>query len=127
MERLRSCKYCGRIHPASYDCGKRPKRIYNRGVAEQGRYTGAWANKAKEIKERSNYLCAYCLMHGMITYDGLEVHHIVKLACRPDLLLDDSNLVCLCTRHHKQADRGKISAKELYELVKKRDGIPLGV
>lgn len=127
MARLHACKYCGRVHATTYDCGRRPKRTYQRDETERGRYTAEWTRKAEDIKERSHYLCAACLAQDVLTYEGLEVHHIVKLKERPDLLLEDSNLVCLCTRHHKQADRGEIDAKALYELVRQRDSIPPGV
>lgn len=100
MSRLKSCKYCVCIHPAGDVCDKRPKRVYKRSEAEHGRYTGT------------------------LTYEGLEVHHIIKLRDRPELLLEDSNLVCLCVRHHKEADRGEIDAKALYALVRQRDEIP---
>ena len=124
---LKSCKYCGRIHDSRYDCGKRPRKQYRRKASEAGRYTYAWQLKSREIKERSHYLCAYCLAHGELTYDDLEVHHIVKLTDRPDLLLEDGNLICLCARHHERAESGEIPKKELYELVKTRDDPPGGV
>lgn len=124
MSRLKSCKYCGCIHPAGHVCDKRPKRVYKRSEAEHGRYTGDWTHKVEEIKSRSHYLCAYCRSQGILTYEGLEVHHIIKLRDRPELLLEDSNLVCLCVRHHKEADRGEIDAKVLYALVRQRDNIP---
>lgn len=118
---LKSCKYCGRIHDSRYDCGKRPHKKYRRRESEAGRYTYAWQLKSREIKERSHYLCAYCQLLGVLTYKELEVHHIEKLNDRPDLLLEDSNLICLCVRHHKQADHGEIEKADLYRLVKLRD------
>ena len=51
----------------------------------------------------------------------------MKLTDRPDLLLEDGNLICLCVRHHERAESGEISRKELYELVKTRDDPPGGV
>lgn len=118
---LTSCRYCGRIHDSQYDCGKKPRRRYERKESESGRYTYKWQLKSREIKERSHYLCAYCRAHNELTYRELEVHHIIKLNERPDLLLEDSNLICLCVKHHKQADRGELQPKDLYPLVKLRD------
>lgn len=120
---LRSCKYCGRIHDSRYDCGRKPKKIYRRSAEVSGRYTHAWDVKSREIKSRSNYLCSVCLDEGALTYEGLETHHIVKLIDRPDLLLDDSNLICLCRKHHELAEKGAISAEKLREIVRKRDGL----
>ena len=95
-----------------------------RKEVEKGRYTSAWHQKSEEIKERSNYLCAVCLDNRILTYDGLEVHHIVKIADRPELLLEDSNLICLCVQHHKRADRGCISPDYLMRLARLRDTPP---
>ncbi|MBO7275259.1 MAG: HNH endonuclease, partial [Clostridia bacterium] len=125
---LRSCHWCGKIHDSKLNCGKRPQRQYRRSQEESGRYTAAWNRKSDEIKERSHYLCSVCLADGVLTYDELETHHIVKLRDRPDLLLEDSNLICLCVKHHKMAERGKISADRLRGLAAKRDqGSPLSL
>jgi hypothetical protein len=59
---------------------------------------------------------------GIATYTGLEVHHIEKLRENVDGLLDDDNLICLCGKHHKQADKGLIDKEYLKELVKLRRG-----
>lgn len=121
MAGLKSCAWCGRIHPRDYNCGKRPARKSVRYESEAGRYTKAWEHKSKEIKERSKYLCAYCFAQGVYTYEDLETHHILKLRNRPDLLLEDTNLICLCRRHHKMADLGEIPADDLRALVRQRD------
>ena len=65
-----------------------------------------------------------CLARGELTFDDLEVHHIVKLTDSPNLLLEDGNLIGLCVRHHERAESGEIPKKELYELVKMRDVPP---
>lgn len=120
----KSCQYCGRVHDKKYDCGKKPKKDYSRYQrtdSEAGRYSHAFRVKSEQIKKRSHYLCSYCLANNMLTYDGLETHHITKLRDRPELLLDDSNLICLCKRHHKLADDGKIDAELLRELARQRD------
>ena len=125
---LKSCQYCGRIHQKNYDCGKKPVRSKRtRDEREAGRYSYAFTIKSREIKERSNHLCAVCLKEGRLTYDGLETHHITKLTEAPDLLLEDSNLICLCQRHHEMADAGKISQAQLRRLAEERDeGYPRG-
>ena len=86
------------------------------------RRRSSWTNKSRDIRERSLYLCAVCQDQGIARADdNIEVHHITKLKDDPSGLLDDDNLVCLCTYHHKQADRGELSVDYLRELAKKRD------
>lgn len=125
---LKSCQYCGRIHPRDFNCGKKPVRSSRtRDERESGRYSRAFSKKSREVKERSNYLCAVCLKEGRLSYDGLETHHIRKLTEAPELLLEDSNLICLCRRHHEMADAGLIDADELRGLAAERDeGSPGG-
>lgn len=117
---LRSCTKCGRIHDINFKCnggGRLPQ------TAEQAlRRRTSWTNKSLEIRERSKYLCAVCLDKGEARADDdIEVHHIRKLRDYPEGLLEDDNLVCLCTLHHKQADNGILSAEYLRELAQKRD------
>ena len=86
------------------------------------RRRSSWTNKSKEIRERSLYICAVCQDQGIARADDdVEVHHIKKLRDNPDGLLDDDNLVCLCTYHHKQADKGILSEDYLRQLAQKRD------
>ena len=117
---LRSCTKCGRIHDINFKCnggGRLPQ------TAEQAlRRRTSWTNKSKEIRERSKYLCAVCLDKGEARADDdIEVHHIRKLRDYPDGLLEDDNLICLCTYHHKQADRGELSSEYLRQLAQRRD------
>lgn len=117
---LRSCTKCGRIHDINFKCnggGRLPQ------TAEQAlRRRTSWTNKSLEIRERSKYLCAVCLDKGEARADDdIEVHHIRKLRDYPEGLLEDDNLVCLCTFHHKQADNNILSAEYLRELAQRRD------
>lgn len=113
----KSCSKCGRIHPYNYNCGKRE---YKETEERKLRATSRWKKKAKQIKEDSQGLCEVCKKEGRYTYEGLEVHHITKLRDDPDLLLDDTNLITLCSYHHKLADAGEIKEEYLRELVKER-------
>ncbi len=119
---LRSCPYCGRIHSRDYDCGKKPKTKYQRRQEETGRYTYAFRKKSEEIKERSHFLCAVCFSEGRLNNQDLSTHHIMKLTERPDLLLDDNNLICLCRTHHDMADAGELGPEMLHKLIRQRDG-----
>lgn len=119
MARLKACSVCGKIHSADIKC----KRPIDRADAQAHllRQTNKWHRKSLEIRERSHWLCAVCLDQGIINHESLEVHHIEKLRDNPDALLDDENLICLCTTHHKQADDGLIDADYLRELANIRD------
>lgn len=116
---LRSCSKCGRIHDTSYNCksGRLPQ------TTEQAlRNRNKWHTKSREIRERSFYLCAVCQDQGILrAEDNVEVHHIIKLRDDPSGLLDDDNLICLCTYHHKQADKGELSVDYLRQLAQRRD------
>ena len=116
----KTCSQCGRIHPYGYKC-KTIKRDYRGGAERQARSTYAWTIKSKEIRDKAQHLCEVCRDKGVYTYNGLEVHHIEKIADNPDGLLDEKNLVCLCQRHHKDADDGKINKDYLRNLALMRE------
>lgn len=120
MATYKACSKCGKIHPYNYKCSVGVD--YNRSkVAEDKlRSKYAWTKKSKQIRDDAGNLCEVCKANGIATYDGLEVHHIEKLRENVDGLLDDDNLISLCTTHHKQADNGEIDPAYLRELVKKR-------
>ena len=118
---LRSCCKCGKIHEDSITCksGRLPATNEQRL-----RNLNSWHIKRQQIKERSLYLCSVCKDKQEISFDdNLEVHHIIKLRDYPDGLLEDDNLICLCVKHHKQADQGLLTPAYLKELAIKRDSI----
>lgn len=101
-------------------------RVYksNQGGQERElRSSYAWTKKSQEIRERANYLCEVCRDQGVYTYKELEVHHIVKLRDDKELLLDNNNLVCLCVKHHKEADDGILNADYLKDLAIRRENL----
>lgn len=114
-----SCSVCGKLHPQGYKC-YRPRQ-YKDTEEHNLRNTFDWHEKSRAIREKANGLCEVCRDKGVLTYDGLEVHHIDKLSANKDGLLDDYNLVCLCTKHHKEADRGEISKDYLRDLAERRE------
>ena len=120
---LKSCRYCGRIHPAGYVCPRRPQRRKRGGrEAERIRSTYQWQRKREEVKERDRHLCVYCLAHGRLNYERLEAHHIIPLEERPDLAYEDDNLITLCGKDHESAEAGEIPREELQELVRHPPG-----
>lgn len=119
---FKACSKCGKIHPYNYNCSVGVDSNRSKVPEDKLRSRYAWTKKSKQIREDAGNLCEVCKEQGIATYDGLEVHHIEKLRDNVDGLLDDDNLICLCTRHHKEADNGEIDKEYLRELVKKRKG-----
>ena len=115
---LKACSKCGKVHAYNVNC---TKRIYKAADERHLRSKYAWTMKSKEIREKANYLCEVCRDNEVITYDGVEVHHITKLSEDESLLLDNYNLICLCQEHHKAADAGQIDRDYLRELAKARE------
>ena len=115
----KSCSRCGKVHDYNYKCNK--GKIYKHNDIDKLRSTTKWTIKSIEIRERSKYLCAVCLDEGIYNYEDIEIHHIEKLQDNPDRLLDNFNLICLCKKHHKLADKGKIDIDYLYKLALERE------
>ena len=113
----KACSVCGKIHPYNAPC-KKPV-IYGRDETRKLRATNRWKEKSKQVRNDVLF-CEVCKAQGRFVYDNLEVHHIEKLRNNREKLLDDNNLICLCTYHHKLADAGEISADYLREIVRKR-------
>ncbi len=117
---FKTCSSCGKIHRVGFICQKN-KRIYSTSGERKLRSTYSWTEKSKEIRERANHLCEVCRDEGVITYDDIEVHHIVKIREDESLLLDNDNLICLCGPHHRLADEGKLDKDYLKSLAHKRE------
>jgi 5-methylcytosine-specific restriction protein A len=63
--------------------------------------TGIWVRKRAEILERDNHECQRCKDAGGYS-KGNVVHHIKHLENRPDLALDDDNLLSVCAACHNR-------------------------
>lgn len=120
---LRSCSKCGRLHKIGYVCKEGNKIDYKKYDYEEAklRNTHSWHKKALDIKAGSNYLCAVCLDKKIYNYNDLEVHHITKIKEDKSKLLDNYNLICLCSTCHKLADSGMIDKDYLLKLAKERE------
>lgn len=119
---FKACSKCGKIHPYSYKCTVGVDSGRYKVSEDKLRSKYSWTKKSKQIREDAGNLCEVCRDKGIATYNNLEVHHIEKLRDNVDGLLDDDNLICLCVRHHKEADNGEIDKEYLRKLVKKRRG-----
>lgn len=123
---LKSCKYCGRVHPAGYVCPKKPRYDKPRNSkAYFFRKRNEWQQKRLVILDRDYHMCRVCNDGSYGTYAGvaytsdrLSIHHIEPLEERFDLRLEDDNLLTCCPWHHKMADDGEIPHEYLHELAK---------
>jgi 5-methylcytosine-specific restriction protein A len=124
---LKSCSYCGSIHERNYKCSEKPNRNYKVTHVDKFRWTKAWQNKRKYIREdRDKHLCQICireLYNTQIKYNftDIQVHHIVPIAEDYSKRLDDNCLLSLCSYHHRMAEDGEISRDELLEIVKEQE------
>lgn len=125
---LVSCSFCGLVHKRGETCKKRIKakrRPKEADFINKFRWGSAWKKKREEIKKLDKFLCQICLLNKYHTeriynFDNLEVHHILNLKDYFSLKLENSNLITLCSFHHKMAEEGIISIEELEEITKKR-------
>ncbi len=129
---LKSCQYCQKIHDSKYDCRKKPPKINNRSANDRFRYTSAWQQKRRDIRERDRYLCQVCIrkLYGttrQFNSESLSVHHANKLNDAYDRRLDDSNLLTLCEQHHRMADDGTIPKEQILAIIAEQQAHPPGV
>ena len=120
----KTCQYCGVVSENHICPFRKSRQKSGDRQSDRFRNTKAWQNKREEIKQRDRHLCAVCLANlyntiNWLNYKGVEVHHIEKLEENYNRRLDNSNLVSLCSYHHKMADKGEIPREVLYDLVSK--------
>lgn len=127
---LKSCSYCGGIHDRKYICDKKPAKNKKVTRVDKFRWTQAWQNKRKYIREdRDRHLCQVCIrvLHNTqqrYNFRDIQVHHIIPITEGSEgwsKRLDDSNLIALCSYHHSLAEHGNISRKELLEIVEEQE------
>ena len=117
----KSCKYCGRIHPEGFKCSQKPLKKEKQTEEKKIRRTWKWTILSKMVRTRDKYLCQVCKRSGRFVFENISVHHIVKVADNKELVFETTNLITLCKEHHKQADEGKISNKELMHIVEEQE------
>jgi 5-methylcytosine-specific restriction protein A len=118
---LKSCSHCGGVHTRSETCPKKQPRQKSKTNITNFRSGRSWRNKSIAIRQRDTYLCQACRANGRITYENLEVHHIIPIASNWDLRLEDDNLITLCATCHTLAECGDISRETLFQLIEKRN------
>ena len=124
---LKTCNRCGRIVPEDHICpNKREYKPKEDNDIRRFRNSARWINKSIEIRENARYLCEVCMTKeydsfSFLNYKNLEVHHIEPMSEDYSKRLDNDNLVCLCSFHHKMAEKGEIPREFLKELAKKRE------
>lgn len=142
---LKSCKYCGRVHEASYKCPPKAAaeadRQNRRGdtAARAFRKSARWTNKSRQVRERDHWMCLCCKAKLYISVEAdsidsikdinthdLSVHHIVPIEEEYNLRLDETNLITVCAMHHELCEAGTITREEQKKLVResmnRRDG-----
>ncbi|KOA76605.1 HNH endonuclease [Clostridium botulinum] len=67
-----------------------------------------WINKRKEILKRDHNECQRCKLKGRFSKAEC-VHHIKHLKNRPDLALEDNNLISLCFTCHNEVHPEKLN------------------
>lgn len=60
-----------------------------------------WHRKRANILKRDKYLCRNCVRYG-IEREAIKVHHVYPLIERPDLKLNEHNLISLCDDCHRK-------------------------
>ncbi len=82
--------------------------------------TKEWERKREVILRRDNYQCKQCSRYGKVA-GANTVHHIITLQVRPDLKLNNKNLVSLCEScHEKMHNKFNFELSKLGEKWKER-------
>lgn len=108
MAKYYNCK-CGEKHPIGEPCPNKWKYKRN-NASEQNKKVNQfysskkWKDKREEIKQRDVF-CQRCkCKFNLLTYENLEVHHIVPLYKSWEKRLESSNLITLCINCHRIID-----------------------
>ena len=79
-------------------CVEQIIKLINEGRFYKSRY---WKKKRAEILDRDNHECQVCKAEGKFR-PANTVHHIKPIEDRPDLALDDDNLLSVCAACHNR-------------------------
>lgn len=108
MARMKVCK-CGKtlLYNETCSCSSRKeymKKYQNEHKEiEDALRSSLWLKKKKFIKQRDNYMCQRCFIkYNIINTEDLQVHHIKPRIKYPQLMYEDSNLICVCGTCNRQ-------------------------
>lgn len=77
-----------------------------------------WIRLSEDIKNHYFGLCLVCWLRNRIV-NSFYTHHIEEVAERPDLILDEDNLIPLCTKCHSRVHREYDKSKKDRENMKR--------
>lgn len=97
-------------------------------------HTAAWQKKRLQILARDNYECQACRKrirdaneagiildaHDRKIRRAVHVHHIAELRDRPELGLDDDNLISLCHECHDRMHGRSAEHLQAFAFVRKK-------
>ncbi|SDZ19109.1 HNH endonuclease [Tindallia californiensis] len=75
-----------------------------------------WQKKRKQILLRDHNECQMCKSKGKVSIAD-HVHHIKHLTARPDLGLDDDNLIGLCAACHNYEHPEKLWQPDIKKYI----------
>ncbi len=82
--------------------------------------TKEWERKRIVILKKDRYLCKECYRYGKVV-EANTVHHVIPLQVRPDLKLNNKNLISLCEGcHEKMHNKFSFELSKLGEEWKER-------
>lgn len=104
--RKKVCSTCGKIYEGDRcHCKKATFEIRNNKYSKKDDliHSTAWRKKRMQIIKRDGFACMRCFIkYNIINSEELTVHHILSRKNHPELMFEDSNLVCLCSTCNKQ-------------------------
>ncbi|GMO34214.1 MAG: hypothetical protein Pg6B_04630 [Candidatus Azobacteroides pseudotrichonymphae] len=136
----KSCKYCWKSHKEGFVCNKKLSGKKKQNTeAIKFRNSLKWQKKREEIKARDNYLCQICIRnlyntYRQYNYENLQVHHNVpinevnkvnEINGNDELNLDSSNLLTVCSYHHKLCESGEIGFREVNRIIQEQNSVQL--
>lgn len=104
--RKKICSRCGAIIKETEKCQCKivvNTRSNNDNKVKDMIYSKEWRSKRLQIIKRDQYVCQRCFIkYNIINSEELTVHHILSRRDYPNLMFEDSNLVCICSTCNKQ-------------------------
>lgn len=102
--------------------------------ADKFYHTTRWKKKREWILKRDHYECQLCKARiqgaaakGIILPAGerrirraYTVHHVIELKAKPELCLDDDNLISVCRACHDKIHGRDAEALKQYQFPKKK-------